>query len=97
MISKCTCIFFYRVFEVLDMMKSVDAAQENVLKALLTYIYSLCVGFGKYITQSRVNVKYHFIELHRNIIKIFNNSDDSDLLNFELFLNFLILFIDSSN
>ncbi|XP_018359092.1 PREDICTED: lisH domain and HEAT repeat-containing protein KIAA1468 homolog isoform X1 [Trachymyrmex cornetzi] len=46
------------VFEVLDMVKSVDAAQENVLKALLTYIYSLCVGFGKYITQSRIQAVF---------------------------------------
>jgi len=43
----------------LDMVKSVDAAQENVLKTLLTYIHSLCVGFGKYITQSRVNTRFY--------------------------------------
>ncbi|XP_011695145.1 PREDICTED: lisH domain and HEAT repeat-containing protein KIAA1468 homolog isoform X2 [Wasmannia auropunctata] len=46
------------VFDVLDMMKSLDAAQENVLKTLLTYIYSLCVGFGKYITQSRIQTVF---------------------------------------
>ncbi|KYQ57830.1 hypothetical protein ALC60_03186 [Trachymyrmex zeteki] len=46
------------VFEVLDMVKSVDAAQENVLKALLMYIYSLCLGFGKYITQSRIQAVF---------------------------------------
>ncbi|KYM94013.1 hypothetical protein ALC62_15375 [Cyphomyrmex costatus] len=46
------------LFQVLDMVKSVDATQENVLKALLTYIYSLCIGFGKYITQSRVSVMH---------------------------------------
>lgn len=49
---------FCRIFDVLEMVKSVDAAHENVLKALLMYIHSLCVGFGKYITQSRVNIRF---------------------------------------
>ncbi|KAL0118085.1 hypothetical protein PUN28_009038 [Cardiocondyla obscurior] len=46
------------VFDVLDMVKSVDTTQENVLKTLLTYIYSLCVGFGKYITHSRIQTVF---------------------------------------
>ncbi|KAL6258755.1 hypothetical protein P5V15_010703 [Pogonomyrmex californicus] len=46
------------VFDVLDMVKSVDATQENVLKTLLMYIHSLCVGFGKFITQSRIQAAF---------------------------------------
>ncbi|XP_012535245.1 RAB11-binding protein RELCH homolog isoform X2 [Monomorium pharaonis] len=46
------------IFDVLDMVKSVDATQENVLKILLTYIHSLCMGFGKYITQSRIQTVF---------------------------------------
>lgn len=54
------CAFFCRVYDVLEMVKSVDAMHENVLKTLLTYIYSLCVGFGTYITRSKV-YKYAFL------------------------------------
>ncbi|KAL6426044.1 hypothetical protein ACFW04_008967 [Cataglyphis niger] len=46
------------VFDVLEMVKSVDAIHENVLKALLMYIHSLCVGFGKHVTQSRIQTVF---------------------------------------
>ena len=42
------------VMEVLEMVKSVDIVQETILHALLTYINSLCLGFGRYITQTRI-------------------------------------------
>ncbi|XP_014473409.1 PREDICTED: lisH domain and HEAT repeat-containing protein KIAA1468 homolog isoform X2 [Dinoponera quadriceps] len=46
------------VFDVLEMVKSVDATHENVLKTLLTYIHSLCVSFGRYITQSKIQAVF---------------------------------------
>ncbi|XP_017887570.1 RAB11-binding protein RELCH homolog isoform X1 [Ceratina calcarata] len=42
------------VFDVLDMVKSIDTVQETILNALLTYIHSLCLGFGRYVTQTRI-------------------------------------------
>lgn len=42
------------VVEVLDMVKSIDIVQETILHALLTYIHSLCLSFGRYITQTRI-------------------------------------------
>ncbi|KAG7187845.1 hypothetical protein KM043_016879 [Ampulex compressa] len=39
---------------ILEMVKSVDVLQESILNALLTYIHSLCLGFGRYITQIRI-------------------------------------------
>ncbi|XP_003702013.2 RAB11-binding protein RELCH homolog isoform X1 [Megachile rotundata] len=42
------------VLEILAMIKSVDISQESILNALLTYIHSLCLGFGRYITQTRI-------------------------------------------
>ncbi|KYM80526.1 hypothetical protein ALC53_09076 [Atta colombica] len=78
------------VFEVLDMMKSVDAAQENVLKALLTYIYSLCVGFGKYITQSRIQAIFSLevSELEKQLTAL---SVDKKNMSFPLIPSYLVI------
>lgn len=46
------------------MVKSIDIVQETILHALLTYIHSLCLSFGRYITQTRV---------HFNILIIFRS------------------------
>ncbi|XP_076750646.1 RAB11-binding protein RELCH homolog isoform X2 [Xylocopa sonorina] len=40
--------------DILEMVKSVEIVQETILNALLTYIHSLCFGFGRYITQTRI-------------------------------------------
>lgn len=45
----------FRVLDILEMIKSVEINQETILNALLTYIHSLCLGFGRYITQTWVN------------------------------------------
>ncbi|XP_076170747.1 RAB11-binding protein RELCH homolog isoform X1 [Ptiloglossa arizonensis] len=42
------------VTEILEMVKSIEIAQETILHALLTYIHYLCLGFGRYITQTRI-------------------------------------------
>lgn len=42
------------VLDILEMVKSVESTQETILNALLTYIHSLCLGFGRYITQTRI-------------------------------------------
>ncbi|XP_076546511.1 RAB11-binding protein RELCH homolog isoform X2 [Osmia lignaria lignaria] len=42
------------VVEILTMVKSIDILQESILNALLTYIHSLCLGFGQYITETRI-------------------------------------------
>ncbi|CAL7935188.1 unnamed protein product [Xylocopa violacea] len=42
------------VLDILEMVKSVEIVQETILNALLTYIHSLCFGFGRYITQTRI-------------------------------------------
>ncbi|CAK9833252.1 RAB11-binding protein RELCH, partial [Anthophora retusa] len=42
------------VLDILEMVKSIDITQETILNALLAYIHSLCLGFGMYITQTRI-------------------------------------------
>ncbi|XP_012223943.1 RAB11-binding protein RELCH homolog isoform X2 [Linepithema humile] len=71
------------VFDVLEMVKSVDAAHENVLKILLTYVHSLCAGFGRYITQSRIQVMFfpEVLELERQLTAL-----STDKKNMSLFL-----------
>ncbi|KAG5321501.1 K1468 protein, partial [Acromyrmex heyeri] len=78
------------VVEVLDMVKSVDAAQENVLKALLTYIYSLCVGFGKYITQSRIQAVFSLevLELEKQLTAL---SVDKKNMSLPLIPSYLVI------
>ncbi|XP_072747447.1 RAB11-binding protein RELCH homolog isoform X2 [Anoplolepis gracilipes] len=69
------------VFDVLEMVKSVDAAHENVLKALLMYIHSLCVGFGKYITQSRIQTAFfpEVAELEKQLTTLSTDKKDMSL------------------
>ncbi|XP_011883081.1 PREDICTED: lisH domain and HEAT repeat-containing protein KIAA1468 homolog [Vollenhovia emeryi] len=78
------------VFDVLDMVKSVDAAQENVLKTLLTYIYSLCVGFGKYITQSRIQTVFstEVSELEKQLTAL---SADKKTMSLPLIPSYLVI------
>lgn len=42
------------VLDILEMVKSIEITQETILNALLTYIHSLCLGFGRYVTQIRI-------------------------------------------
>ncbi|XP_011504966.1 PREDICTED: lisH domain and HEAT repeat-containing protein KIAA1468 homolog [Ceratosolen solmsi marchali] len=42
------------ILDVIDITKSINAAQENIVNELLTYLQSLCFGFGKYITQCKI-------------------------------------------
>lgn len=46
------------VLDILEMVKLADAVQENILRTLLMYIHSLCIGFGKYITQSKIQAAF---------------------------------------
>ncbi|GAB1865039.1 LisH domain and HEAT repeat-containing protein KIAA1468 [Camponotus japonicus] len=78
------------IFDVLEMVKSVDAAHENVLKALLMYIHSLCVGFGKYITQSRIQTAFfpEVAELEKQLTTL---STDKRNMNLTLIPSYLII------
>lgn len=78
------------VFDVLEMVKSVDAAHENILKALLMYIHSLCVGFGKYITQSRIQTAFfpEVAELEKQLTTL---STDKKNMNLTLIPSYLII------
>lgn len=42
------------VTDILEIVKSVEVAQDRILSALLSYVHSLCLGFGRYITQTRI-------------------------------------------
>ncbi|XP_015186893.1 PREDICTED: lisH domain and HEAT repeat-containing protein KIAA1468 homolog isoform X1 [Polistes dominula] len=42
------------IIDILEIVKSTEIVQESVINSLLTYIQSLCIGFGKYITQTRI-------------------------------------------
>ncbi|XP_076658534.1 RAB11-binding protein RELCH homolog [Halictus rubicundus] len=42
------------IMEILEMVKSIEITHETILHTLLTYIRSLCLGFGRYITQTRI-------------------------------------------
>ncbi|XP_011257199.1 lisH domain and HEAT repeat-containing protein KIAA1468 homolog isoform X2 [Camponotus floridanus] len=78
------------VFDVLEMVKSVDAAHENILKALLMYIHSLCVGFGKYITQFRIQTAFfpEVAELEKQLTTL---STDKKNMNLTLIPSYLII------
>ncbi|XP_071559704.1 RAB11-binding protein RELCH homolog [Temnothorax nylanderi] len=78
------------VIDVLDMVKSVDATQENVLKTLLTYIYSLCVGFGKHITQSRIQTIFstEVSELEKQLTAL---SADKKTMSLPLIPSYLVI------
>ncbi|XP_024886133.1 lisH domain and HEAT repeat-containing protein KIAA1468 homolog [Temnothorax curvispinosus] len=78
------------IIDVLDMVKSVDATQENVLKTLLTYIYSLCVGFGKHITQSRIQTVFstEVSELEKQLTAL---SADKKTMNLPLIPSYLVI------
>jgi len=51
------------------MVKFVDIVHENVLRTLLMYIHSLCMGFGKYITRTKVNMS---LDYERTLLKTFD-------------------------
>ncbi|XP_077254988.1 RAB11-binding protein RELCH homolog isoform X2 [Temnothorax americanus] len=78
------------LIDVLDMVKSVDATQENVLKTLLTYIYSLCVGFGKHITQSRIQTVFstEVSELEKQLTAL---SADKKTMSLPLIPSYLVI------
>ncbi|XP_071644136.1 RAB11-binding protein RELCH homolog isoform X2 [Temnothorax longispinosus] len=78
------------IIDVLDMVKSVDATQENVLKTLLTYIYSLCVGFGKHITQSRIQTVFstEVSELEKQLTAL---SADKKTMSLPLIPSYLVI------
>ncbi|XP_070166057.1 RAB11-binding protein RELCH homolog [Polyergus mexicanus] len=78
------------VFDVLEMVKSVDTAYENVLKALLMYIHSLCVGFGKYVTQSRIQTVFfpEVTELEKLLTTL---STDKKNMNLTLIPSYLVI------
>ncbi|XP_011138092.2 lisH domain and HEAT repeat-containing protein KIAA1468 homolog [Harpegnathos saltator] len=78
------------VFDVLEMVKSVDAAHENVLKTLLTYIYSLCIGFGKYITRSKIQAAFfpEVSELEQQLTAL---SVDKKSMSFTLIPSYLVI------
>ncbi|XP_029664686.1 RAB11-binding protein RELCH homolog isoform X2 [Formica exsecta] len=78
------------VFDVLEMVKSVDAAHENVLKTLLMYIHSLCVGFGKYVTQSRIQTVFfpEVTELEKLLTTL---STDKKNMNLTLIPSYLVI------
>ncbi|KAF7407686.1 hypothetical protein HZH66_002223 [Vespula vulgaris] len=42
------------IIDILEIVRSTEIIQESVLNSLLTYIQSLCNGFGRYITQTRI-------------------------------------------
>ncbi|OXU27774.1 hypothetical protein TSAR_009523 [Trichomalopsis sarcophagae] len=42
------------ILDLIDITLSVNIAQENVVNELLTYLQSLCLGFGKYITRYKI-------------------------------------------
>ncbi|XP_031826270.1 RAB11-binding protein RELCH homolog isoform X2 [Nomia melanderi] len=42
------------LMDILEMIKSIEVGHETILHALLTYVHSLCLGFGRYITQTRI-------------------------------------------
>ncbi|XP_039313074.1 RAB11-binding protein RELCH homolog isoform X2 [Solenopsis invicta] len=78
------------LYDILDMVKSIDAAQENVLKILLTYIHSLCIGFGKYITQSRIQAVFskEVSELEKELTAL---SADKKNMSFALIPSYLVI------
>ncbi|XP_014225659.1 lisH domain and HEAT repeat-containing protein KIAA1468 homolog [Trichogramma pretiosum] len=42
------------IFEYIEIMQLVQSTHESVMNGLLTYLQSLCTGFGKYITQNKI-------------------------------------------
>ncbi|XP_032664544.1 RAB11-binding protein RELCH homolog [Odontomachus brunneus] len=78
------------VFDVLEMVKSIDAVHENVLKTLLMYIYSLCVGFGTYITRSKIQASFfpEVSELEKQLTAL---SVDKKNMNLTLIPSYLVI------
>lgn len=56
---------FHRIVDIVEIVKSVEVAQENIINALLVYVRSICLGFGQRITQSMVNLNRLLIH-HRS-------------------------------
>ncbi|XP_076243392.1 RAB11-binding protein RELCH homolog [Calliopsis andreniformis] len=78
------------VLEVLEMVKSIDIVQETILHALLTYIHSLCLSSGRYITQTRIQPIFasEVTELEQQLTIL---STDKKNMNLTLIPTYLIL------
>ncbi|EZA59311.1 hypothetical protein X777_15955 [Ooceraea biroi] len=78
------------IFDVLEMVKFVDAAHENVLRTLLMYIHSLCVGFGKYITRAKIQTAFfpEVSELEKQLTAL---STDKKSMSLTLIPSYLVI------
>lgn len=78
------------IFDVLEMVKSVDPTHENVLRTLLMYIHSLCVGFGKYIAQIKIQAVFlpEVAELEKQLTAL---STDKKTMNLTLIPSYLVI------
>lgn len=78
------------VLDILEMVKSVEINQETILNALLTYIHSLCLGFGRYITQTRIQpiIASEVTELEQQLTTL---STDKKNMNLTLIPTYLII------
>ncbi|XP_020279008.1 lisH domain and HEAT repeat-containing protein KIAA1468 homolog isoform X2 [Pseudomyrmex gracilis] len=78
------------VFDILDMVKSVDATHENVLRTLLMYIQSLCIGFGRYITKTRIQTVF-FPEISELEEQLTTISTDKKNMSLALIPSYLVI------
>ncbi|XP_033223376.1 RAB11-binding protein RELCH homolog isoform X2 [Belonocnema kinseyi] len=76
--------------ELLEILASVNVAQESVLNGLLTYLESLCLGFGRYITRSKIQSVFmlHVDELEKQLLEL---SSDKRNLSLSLIPAYLIV------
>ena len=70
-----------RVPDLLDILRKIDVvAQETVLKALLSYLESLCIAFGQRVARSKIQRTFELRvnAMEKRLMALASNDDDGD-------------------
>ncbi|XP_012259710.2 RAB11-binding protein RELCH homolog [Athalia rosae] len=76
--------------EIIDMVKYLNVTQESILNSFITYIHSMCCGFGRHVTILKIQPIFaiELSELEEQLIKL---SPDQGTLNLTLIPVYLTL------
>ncbi|XP_043287266.1 RAB11-binding protein RELCH homolog isoform X2 [Venturia canescens] len=77
--------------DLLDIFRSIDVNQEPILNALLSYVESLCVAFGQYISRSKIqkNFETEINALEKQLINLTSEQPSNGLALIPAYLTIL--------